>query len=552
MTNHSARTVALVLSVVVRLADGSCASADSAAPPSDYFRESPDGKLVMVLLPTSRFARQDPELRKKYPRSGLYLKENPLEPLWTVDWYAHDVYVSSDGHHLVRMGPWPSSSDELAVAFYEDGKLFRQYRIDQLVADPLSLPHSVSHFEWKRDVSFDDAKGQLRITTHLDEKYVFDVSTGLIVEGREATPVVPRTATEKLLRSHDIAGLVGLGKQAYPELIETVRKGSGMKRDVALLALCTDGEDALKALETLSRDANETNRATATFGMMEISTPKAKTTLIRLLDDPAFEVQVQAVAALFQIHQDEVATEAVIRILKSGSEESKRQLFHLMRGFRPSCLVRRFTDLVDSGSDLSEVACGWLQEATLQNFGYLNQGVDARKKIQAAWSSWWEANRDRSPDEWFVQAVERDLTLLRDKDEWIRQGAFNHLQVLTGMDFGFSGGLFSQSALSQWTDWWERNKHRRCGEILIDSLTITKTSSVRYATLQGLYLYIDGRDIPALISLYRSLGRGEKEYVERALRRLTNVDSYGCTIVGGPRENSAIQSWEKFAQSRHH
>jgi hypothetical protein len=503
----------------------------------------------MVMLPQSRYARKDEELRNQYPNSGLYRKGVPSAPLWTVEWFAHEVYISSDGRHLIRMGPWPSSSDELAVAFYEDGRLLCEYRIYQLVSDPLSLPHSVSHFEWKRGVSLDDAKNELHVTTQLNEEYIFDVTTGLMVEGHLATAVEPRTPVERFLQRSDIAGLVGLGKEAYPELIETVRNGSGMKHDLAFFALCANGENALEALETLGKDQNSTNRTMAAFGMLEISTPKAKAALVRLLNDPVIEVQVSAIAGLFQIHEDGVATEAAIRLLKNGSDKDRGNLLRRIRGFRPQTLVNQVSALSDQRPDLLDTISPWLQEVTFQYFGHLNQGKDARQKILSAWSRWWQANRDRTSDEWFVEAVERDLTLLQDQDEWVRQGGFNHIQILTGMDFGFSGGLFDQNGLKQWTDWWARNKHWRRGEILIESVKTAKTSSVRYSTLQLLYLYTDKRDVQALVDLYRSLPRGEKDYAERALRRLTNVDSYGCTIVNGSRERSVIQNWEAFAQS---
>ena len=79
-----------------------------------------------------------------YPVSGLYRNDGSLEPLWSVPWYSFSVAVADDGEHLVRYGPWPSSTAELAVAFYRRGELIRAYRIDELVRSPEVLPRSVS------------------------------------------------------------------------------------------------------------------------------------------------------------------------------------------------------------------------------------------------------------------------------------------------------------------------------------------------------------------------------------------------------------------------
>ena len=44
------------------------------------------------------------------------------------------------------MGPWATSVDDLALAFYENGKPLKQYLIKDLVKDQLKLRYTVSHF----------------------------------------------------------------------------------------------------------------------------------------------------------------------------------------------------------------------------------------------------------------------------------------------------------------------------------------------------------------------------------------------------------------------
>lgn len=123
------------------------------------------------------------ELRAKYPCSGLYRNDGSDKPIWTVNWYAQWVFVHPDGKHLVRIGPWPRLGnpgqrlyDELAIAFYRNGNELEKYAVKDLVSNPQSLPVSKSHYEWRKDISFDEPKGILSLVTKSDESYEFKVS----------------------------------------------------------------------------------------------------------------------------------------------------------------------------------------------------------------------------------------------------------------------------------------------------------------------------------------------------------------------------------------
>lgn len=144
------------------------AMADSPAPPRDYAQVTEGGEYVFVMLvPEDRldFAETDEAIREEYSRSGLYRNDGSLDPIWTVDWHAFSVDVSSDGRHLTRWGPWPGRGnyEELALAFYEDGQEVRSYRVEDLVAKPGSLPESVSHYTWRKDDSFDAEADQVSL-----------------------------------------------------------------------------------------------------------------------------------------------------------------------------------------------------------------------------------------------------------------------------------------------------------------------------------------------------------------------------------------------------
>src|SRR2546428_329551 len=126
---------------------GGPALADSPAPPRSYKKVAAGGKYVFVMIApgtveedvwrwNEETAAGIRKIRRVYPRSGLYRNDGSTEPLWTVDWYAHGVEVASDGVHLIRHGPWASSTDQEAISFFANGKLLRTYLIRELVDNP--------------------------------------------------------------------------------------------------------------------------------------------------------------------------------------------------------------------------------------------------------------------------------------------------------------------------------------------------------------------------------------------------------------------------------
>lgn len=172
----------------------SVARADQEALPQSYAQTTANGKYVFVMraplgLLDGLVKNITLKLKTPHSQSGLYAKDNARVPLWTVDWYSSKVYVSSNGKNVVRMGPWPRSWEQklsaeegalkqLAVAFYENGTLLKGYAIKDIIKNPDALPRTVSHFEWAKDVTFDDGKSELRIATHDGQELVFDITSG--------------------------------------------------------------------------------------------------------------------------------------------------------------------------------------------------------------------------------------------------------------------------------------------------------------------------------------------------------------------------------------
>jgi hypothetical protein len=172
--------------------------ADKPAPEFDYVQEVTEGKFVFVMLSIqddpSAYGQggavQDEDIRQQYPQSGLYRNDGSFTAIWTVDWYAFEVEISSDGRYLVRWGPWPFQEeyDELAVAFYKDGMEIGRYAVRELVADPETLPASISHYMWAKERSFDATTNSLHIKTYNGEQYDFDITTGRKLTETELLP----------------------------------------------------------------------------------------------------------------------------------------------------------------------------------------------------------------------------------------------------------------------------------------------------------------------------------------------------------------------------
>jgi len=197
-------------------------SADSIAPPSPYTVVTKDGKSIFVMYPEyyleyyqqtgqfpENFSLSKNSISKlissctnqPYPKSGLYAYNICSDDgsdvlLWSVNWYSKSVDLSDDGKYLVRYGPWATlnnfgqpNTKELAVAFYKEGRLLSRYSVGDLVRFAWVLPTTVSHFMWQKETFFDSQANQLTITTLNGEKYVFDITSGEIIE--KELPLIP-------------------------------------------------------------------------------------------------------------------------------------------------------------------------------------------------------------------------------------------------------------------------------------------------------------------------------------------------------------------------
>lgn len=177
--------LALLTTLCLALASG--AWADEPPVYSDYAKQTDDGvyTFVMFVPQDNPFSRGPNEvLRATYPTSGMYATADPQTPLWTIDWFAEDVWLLGDKTHIIRWGPWPAigSYDELALAFYADGSETARYTVSDLISAPQLLPESVSHYDWLRSRSLDSTTGELVLETEADTRLVFDAVSGELIE----------------------------------------------------------------------------------------------------------------------------------------------------------------------------------------------------------------------------------------------------------------------------------------------------------------------------------------------------------------------------------
>lgn len=213
-----AKRLGLVASFLVMIAS---ASADSPARPTPHVTASRWGRYSFHMVP---------KFEDRYHGDlgyGIAYQLQPtgeLRELWrTEGWYSFQVFLSDDSRHLVRMGPWnvgdrPEAGD-LAVAFYEDGKLLKSYSTADLVKDHSKVRASTSRYTWQagtpglgeapeeQPYPFLDWNNRFHLKTIDGIVYIFDVTTGAIEsEGSAVTGWATKEEIDRLTIAIALAG----------------------------------------------------------------------------------------------------------------------------------------------------------------------------------------------------------------------------------------------------------------------------------------------------------------------------------------------------------
>ena len=165
------------------------ALADSVAEPYPKVFTSEDGKYFFKMIP--RKAHWDEKKkefvvdRKAFGVAYSLTKNGELKEMWrTSDWYCFEGYLSRDGRYFVRMGPWASDTinhTDLAIAFYDRGKLLKEYQVKDLVRRPELYQYSTTFYQWRSmsDNQPDGFVGEtFKVTTIDGLRYSFSYDTG--------------------------------------------------------------------------------------------------------------------------------------------------------------------------------------------------------------------------------------------------------------------------------------------------------------------------------------------------------------------------------------
>ena len=156
--------------------------ADKIAPNKEYKEYSENKEYFIEMIPSESYEDIGQgkvcEVRKD---------ENKL--LWEVDWYARKVLLLNDGKRLIRLGPWASKKDlsDLAIAFYNKGKLIKEYKVSDLLEDENSIKKTASHYFWRSKIQsmpfgFVNKERKFVLTTIENETIIFNTKTGEIIE----------------------------------------------------------------------------------------------------------------------------------------------------------------------------------------------------------------------------------------------------------------------------------------------------------------------------------------------------------------------------------
>ena len=174
----------ILLSFLLLTAFSGSALADKEKVNDQYSVTSPNGKYIIELIPSANFGEAG--------KGFAFAKEDThrKDTLWHVEWFAKKVFLADDGSHLIRFGPWARDKKvlgDIAIGFYKNGKVVKQYLVKDLVKDKKSISATVSHYTWESCDSAvvsglsKDFKTYTLVTTDRI-MYVFNTSTGKIIK----------------------------------------------------------------------------------------------------------------------------------------------------------------------------------------------------------------------------------------------------------------------------------------------------------------------------------------------------------------------------------
>jgi hypothetical protein len=172
----------------------SLALADTEATPRQRVTVSDSGRYIFKMVPEQKNEQWE-TIRQPYGVAYEIKDNGSFRELWRVKgWYEFSTELSDDGRHLVRVNGWPRgggvSKENLAIAFYDRGKLLAQYSTADLIKDATRVFATVSHYEWLANTGcgadfsasspYLTADNLFILETVDGISYTFDITTGKI------------------------------------------------------------------------------------------------------------------------------------------------------------------------------------------------------------------------------------------------------------------------------------------------------------------------------------------------------------------------------------
>ncbi len=165
------------------------------------------GSSIFTIVP--RQFGEASKVKKAMGVAYLVQWDGSLKELYrTEGWYSFEVFISRNGKYLVRMGDMGSGNtprkEDLAVAFYQNGKLIKEYSTADLVVDnskvvpavdggyvwrykgPPQVDGNISELDLLRFRLQLDRDNNFKLYTIDGWTYTFDATTGKI-KSREKT-----------------------------------------------------------------------------------------------------------------------------------------------------------------------------------------------------------------------------------------------------------------------------------------------------------------------------------------------------------------------------
>ncbi len=155
--------------------------ADKPAPNIAYVRTSPSGRFYVKCIPYDLFTIEGKTYVCEMTDKGEKL-------LYTFDWYSRQVFIQDDCGSVVRIGPWPDgrypSHEQLAIAFYVDGKEVKKYSTLDIFElgykNKSAIQVTVSHYNvFDRILGYYGPGSKIfAVTTFEGRTLLFDALTG--------------------------------------------------------------------------------------------------------------------------------------------------------------------------------------------------------------------------------------------------------------------------------------------------------------------------------------------------------------------------------------